>query len=193
MKKNLLIYIYIFNLHPFEVYNMLQKISWIQHCLNGIMCCFKTWMFPLALIMPSQICKLPMPCALTHANLITDTGFWALCLWYWAWFPKTFLNKESSVHSTCLLFRSAWTQRSFWLMLMNGTALTCNCICCNKRFYEVFWADVIMSFIQYCQFLLQTAWGLCRFFCFDNIIDGEFFLFIQSFLNIKCFLQRTSP
>ena len=55
-----------------------QGRPWKRHCLDGSMCCSKTCMYISALMVPSQMCKFPMPLALTQPHTITDAGFWTL-------------------------------------------------------------------------------------------------------------------
>ena len=52
---------------------------WKRRCLDGSACCSKTCMYLCALMVPSKMCKLPMPWALTHPHTITDSGF---CRWH---------------------------------------------------------------------------------------------------------------
>ena len=57
-----------------------QGRPWKRRCLDGNICCSKTCMYLSALMVPSQMCKLPMPWALIHPHTITDAGFWTLLL-----------------------------------------------------------------------------------------------------------------
>jgi len=57
-----------------------QVRPWKRHRLDGSICCSKTCMYLSALMVPSQMCKLPMPWALMHPHTITDAGFWTLRL-----------------------------------------------------------------------------------------------------------------
>ena len=43
---------------------------WNRQCLKGSMCCSK--------MVPSQMCKSPMPGALIHPYTTTDLGYWTL-------------------------------------------------------------------------------------------------------------------
>ena len=56
-----------------------QGCPWRRRCLDSSICCSKTCMYLSAFMVPSQMCKLPMPWALTHPHTITDAGFWTLC------------------------------------------------------------------------------------------------------------------
>lgn len=55
-----------------------QGRPWTRRYLDGSICCSTTCMYLSALMVPSQMCKLPMPWALTHPHTITDAGFWTL-------------------------------------------------------------------------------------------------------------------
>ncbi len=43
--------------------------------LDGSICCSRTWIYFSALMVPFQMCKLPMPHALMQPHTIRDAGF----------------------------------------------------------------------------------------------------------------------
>ncbi len=43
-----------------------QGLPWNRHHLEGSICCFKTFIYLSAFIVPSKTCKLPIPYALMH-------------------------------------------------------------------------------------------------------------------------------
>ncbi len=49
---------------------------WNTRCLEGSICCSKTFIYLSAFIVPSKTCKLPIPYALMHPHTIRDAGFW---------------------------------------------------------------------------------------------------------------------
>ncbi len=56
-----------------------QVLPWNRHCLEGSICCSKTFIYRSAFIVPSKTCKLPIPYALMHPHTIRDAGFWTEC------------------------------------------------------------------------------------------------------------------
>ncbi len=53
-----------------------QGLPWNRRCLEGSICCSKTFIYLSAFIVPSKTCKLPIPYALMHPHTIRDAGFW---------------------------------------------------------------------------------------------------------------------
>ncbi len=53
-----------------------QGLPWNRCCLEGSICCSKTFIYLSAFIMPSKTCKLPITYALMHLHTIRDAGFW---------------------------------------------------------------------------------------------------------------------
>jgi len=53
-----------------------QGLPWNRRRLEGSKCCFKTFIYLSAFIVPSKTCKLPIPYALMHPHTIRDAGFW---------------------------------------------------------------------------------------------------------------------
>ncbi len=54
----------------------MQGLPWKRRCLDGSICCSRTWTYLSALMVPFQMCKLPMPHALMQPHTIRDAGFW---------------------------------------------------------------------------------------------------------------------
>ncbi len=54
----------------------MQGLPWKRRCLDGSICCSRTWIYLSALMVPFQMCKLPMPHALMQPHTIRDAGFW---------------------------------------------------------------------------------------------------------------------
>ncbi len=52
------------------------KMPWKRRRLDGVVCCSRTWIYLSALMVPFQMCKLPMPHALMQPHTIRDAGFW---------------------------------------------------------------------------------------------------------------------
>ncbi len=46
----------------------MQGLSWKRWRLDGSICCSRTWIYLSALMVPFQMCKLPMPHALMHGS-----------------------------------------------------------------------------------------------------------------------------
>ncbi len=53
-----------------------QGFLWNRHCLEGSICCSKSFIYLSAFIVPSKTRKLPIPYALMHPHTIRDAGFW---------------------------------------------------------------------------------------------------------------------
>ncbi len=53
-----------------------QGLPWNRHCLEGSICCSKTFIYLSAFIVPSKTYKLPIPYAPMHPHTIRDAGFW---------------------------------------------------------------------------------------------------------------------
>ncbi len=53
-----------------------QGLPWNRRCLEGSICCSKTFKYLSAFIVPSKTCKLPIPYVLMHPHTIRDAGFW---------------------------------------------------------------------------------------------------------------------
>ena len=81
--------------------------------LEGSRCCAKISMYFLALMVPSQKCKLPLTSALTQPHTMTDPGFWTCCWSQSEWsfssligstqcpfLPNNTWNTDLSDHST---------------------------------------------------------------------------------------------
>lgn len=60
-----------------------QGFPWIRHCLLGSSCYLKTCIYCSAVMLPSQMCRLPMSCALMHHHIITDAGFGTTLITSW--------------------------------------------------------------------------------------------------------------
>ncbi len=54
----------------------MQGLPWKRRLLDGSICCSRTWIYLSALMVPFQMCKLPMPHALMQPHTIRDAGFW---------------------------------------------------------------------------------------------------------------------
>ncbi len=54
----------------------MQGLPWKRRRLDGSICCSRTWIYLSALMVPFQMCKLPMPHALMQPHIIRDAGFW---------------------------------------------------------------------------------------------------------------------
>ncbi len=54
----------------------MQGLPWKRRRLDGSICCSRTWIYLSALMVPFQMCKLPMPHALMQPHTIRDAGFW---------------------------------------------------------------------------------------------------------------------
>ncbi len=54
----------------------MQGLPWKRRRLDGSICCSRTWIYLSALMVPFQMCKLPMPHALIQPHTIRDAGFW---------------------------------------------------------------------------------------------------------------------
>ena len=57
----------------------MQGLPWKRRRLDGSICCSRTWIYLSALMVPFQMCKLPMPHALMQPHTIRDAGFWTEC------------------------------------------------------------------------------------------------------------------
>ncbi len=57
----------------------MQGLPWKRQRLDGSICCSRTWIYLSALMVPFQMCKLPMPHALMQPHTIRDAGFWTEC------------------------------------------------------------------------------------------------------------------
>ncbi len=53
-----------------------QGLPWNRRCLEGSICCSKTFIYLSAFMVPSKTCKLPIPYALMHPHTFRDAGFW---------------------------------------------------------------------------------------------------------------------
>ncbi len=54
----------------------MQGLPWKRRRLDGSICCSRTWIYLSALMVPFQMCKMPMPHALKQPHTIRDAGFW---------------------------------------------------------------------------------------------------------------------
>ncbi len=54
----------------------MQGLLWKRWRLGGSICCSRTWIYLSALMVPFQMCKLPMPHALMQPHTTRDAGFW---------------------------------------------------------------------------------------------------------------------
>ncbi len=92
---------------------------WNRRCLEGGMCCSKTFIYLSAFIVPSKTCKLPIPHALMPPHTTRDAGFWTKRWWHAGrspsslarrtlrpWFPPKMSNLDSSDHWTLFLFET---------------------------------------------------------------------------------------
>ncbi len=70
-----------------------QGLPWNRHCLEGSICCSKTFIYLSAFIVPSKTCKLPILYALMHLHTINDAGFWTQ-----RWVLEVFLGPFSNVN-----------------------------------------------------------------------------------------------
>ncbi len=95
----------------------MQGLPWKRRRLDGSICCSRTWIYLSALMVPFQMCKLPMPHALMQPHTIRDAGFWTERWWQlglslsslvrMTWrpsFPKRTSNFDSSDHRTVFHF-----------------------------------------------------------------------------------------
>ncbi len=55
---------------------------WNRHCLEGSICCSKTFIYLSAFIVPSKTCKLPIRHAHMPPHTIRDAGFWTERWWH---------------------------------------------------------------------------------------------------------------
>ena len=53
----------------------MQGLPWKRRRLDGSICCSRTWIYLSALMVPFQMCKLPMPHALMQPQTVRDAGF----------------------------------------------------------------------------------------------------------------------
>ncbi len=118
-----------------------QGLPWNRRHLEGSICCFKTFIYLSAFIVPSKTCKLSIPYALMHPHTIRDAGFWTECWWHAGrspsslarrtrrlWFPTRMSNLDSSDHRILFHFETVnfkWalahrTRRRFWTMFTYG-------------------------------------------------------------------------
>ncbi len=118
-----------------------QGLPWNRRCLEGSICCSKTFIYLSAFIVPSKTCKLPIPYALMHPHTIRDAGFWTERWWHAGrspsslarrtqhpWFPTIMSNLDSSDHRTLFHFETVhfkWalahrTRQRFWTMFTYG-------------------------------------------------------------------------
>ncbi len=54
----------------------MQGLPWKRRRLDGSIWCSRTWIYLSALMVPFQMCKLPIPHALMQPHTIRDAGFW---------------------------------------------------------------------------------------------------------------------
>ncbi len=52
----------------------MQGLPWKRRRLDGSICCSRTWIYLSALMVPFQMCKLPMPHALMQPHTIRDAA-----------------------------------------------------------------------------------------------------------------------
>lgn len=108
----------------------------------------KTCMCLSALMVLSEMCKLPMTWALTYSH--TSLEFWTLCCCVHPWFPKTWTLK-------CGLI---WPQHTFPLcaspfQMSWGPEKSALFLDVVDIWVNYSWSHVEISFIQSCWFLLQ--------------------------------------
>ncbi len=53
-----------------------QGLPWNRRCLEGNICCSKTFIYLSAFIVPYKTCKLPIPFARMHPHTFRDASFW---------------------------------------------------------------------------------------------------------------------
>ncbi len=118
----------------------MQGLPWKRRRLDGSICCSRTWIYLSALMVPFQMCKLPMPhahatpyhqrCRLLNGALITT---WVVLVLFSpddmaSQFSKRTSNFVSSDHRTVFHFATvhfkwALAQRKrlrFWIMFRYG-------------------------------------------------------------------------
>ncbi len=147
---------------------------WNTHCLEGGICCFKTFIYLSSFIVPSK-CKLPIPYALMHPHTLRDAGFWTERWWHAGrspsflaqrtcrlWFPTSISNLDSSDHRTLFQFETNrfWTMFTYgfllaWLSFSWHLQMAGRSVFTDSGFWKYSWAHLVMSMTESCRWVMQ--------------------------------------
>ncbi len=86
----------------------MQGLPWKRRRLDGSICCSRTWIYLSALMVPFQMCNLPMPHAFMQPHTIRDAGFWTSVLVLFS--PDDMASQFSKKN---FKFWFVWPQNSF--------------------------------------------------------------------------------
>ncbi len=93
----------------------MQGLPWKRRRLDGSICYSRTWIYLSALMVPFQMCKLPMPHALMQPHTIRDAGFWTWAL-ITTWVVLVLFSPDdmaSQFSKKNFKFWFVWPQNSF--------------------------------------------------------------------------------
>lgn len=116
-------------------------------CCYGATCSFRSWIYCLALMMPSQMCKLHIKCGLLHPLIIIDVL--VLTVWFLLSALASKMQCASSYLFLCIVEFNLRLRMQWEAVLNYGV------------FQKFFWVRAVISTTESCLFLMQcclTAW-----------------------------------
>lgn len=125
-----------------------------RYCLLGSSCCFITCMYCSALMLPPQMCRLPVSCTVMHHHIITDAGFGTALIT--SWMVPLLFGPEKAVSVITKKNLEFWlirpqdsfllrlraqalrNQKHFWVWFMVSSS-ACRCGCSDSVSVCIHW------------------------------------------------------